>query len=159
MSPEQYYAWKMMIVGSVPEDLWPFFDNEDPGIFKAPETPTVAMIREGATRLNQLMDAERSHFFQLQTVYSHEMTRYHRYLAEGAKLRDRILSTISHSKQSELTQQDPVWDWLTTLENSTKPSDAQMADSVKKKHRVLMGAKYTEWPTGGPEKWIVEWLR
>ena len=44
-----------------------------------------------------------------------------------------------------------------SLQTSTKPTDAQMKDTTKAKHRILLGAKYMDWPTDGPDKWLMEW--
>jgi hypothetical protein len=32
-----------------------------------------------------------------------------------------------------------------------------MKDVTKSKHRSLMTAKFIDWPSGGPEKWLMEW--
>ena len=49
--------------------------------------------------------------------------------------------------------------WITSLQTSTKPTDAQMKDIVRARHRTLLGAKYVDWPTAGPEKWLTEWQK
>lgn len=159
VGPEQYHEWVTMIQGSVPRDLWPYVDPEDPGVFEAPEAPDFSTVHPGATELSQLSDAEKSQYFSLHTIYNHEMTRYHRFLSEEAKLRDKIIRTISATKRAQLKSEDEVWTWLKTLENSTKPSIQQMTSLVKARHRTLTGAKYNDWPTGGPGKWISEWQK
>ena len=46
-----------------------------------------------------------------------------------------------------------------SLQTSTKPMDAQMKDIMRARHRTLLGAKYVDWPTAGPEKWLTEWQK
>jgi len=53
----------------------------------------------------------------------------------------------------------PVRIWITNLHTSTKPTDAQMKDVVRARHRTLLVSKYVDWPTGGPDKWLTEWQK
>ena len=52
--PEHYHSWFTNIKGSVPEDLWKYFDPETTDEFNEPETITVATLPEGATGLREL---------------------------------------------------------------------------------------------------------
>ena len=40
-----------------------------------------------------------------------------------------------------------------------KPTDAQMTDLIWARYQILLGSKYTEWPSMGPEKWLTKWQR
>ena len=42
--------------------------------------------------------------------------------------------------------------WITNLQTSTRPTDAQMTDLIWARHRTLLGSKYIEWLSMGPEK-------
>ena len=87
------------------------------------------------------------------------MSQYQQFLAKEAKLCTRILSTISEAKKPQLQANKSVRTWITSLQTSTKLMDAQMKDIMRARHRTLLGAKYVEWPTAGPEKWLTEWQK
>jgi hypothetical protein len=157
--PEHYHAWFSAIQDSVPEDLWPYFDPEDDEEYEKPEPVLFSTIRAGATTLANLTAAERSQYATLRSVYNHDVTQYQRFLSEQAKLRTKIRNTVSETKKHQLQADESVRDWLTHLETSTKPTDAQMKDIIRVRHRTLLGAKYVDWPTAGPEKWITEWQK
>ena len=157
--PEHYHTWMSQAKGSVPEDLWRYFDPDTGNEFVEPDPVTVGTIKPGATSLTALNATERSLYTSLRSVYNYDMTQYQRYLSEGAKLRNKILTTVSDSKKSQLQADEPIRAWIANLRTSTKPSDAQMKDIVRSRHRTLLGAKYTDWPTGGPDKWLTDWQK
>jgi hypothetical protein len=66
--PEHYHIWFANIKGSVPEDLWKYFDPEATDEFNEPETITVATLQEGATGLQQLSAVDRTLYAQLRAV-------------------------------------------------------------------------------------------
>ena len=80
-------------------------------------------------------------------------------LANKSKLRQLIIGTVSEAKRSQLRHDGSVREWIKSLQASTKPTDTQIQGIVRARHRVMMGAKYMEWPTGGPHKWITEWQK
>jgi len=155
--PEHYHSWFSNIKGSVPEDLWKYFDPETTDEFNEPEAITVATLREGATGLQQLSATERTLYAQLRTIYNNELIQYQRYLNEKAKLRTRLLGTIPKQKRVLLPADEPIRQWISNLQIATKPSDAHMRDVTKAKHRSMMTTKFVDWPSGGPEKWLLEW--
>jgi hypothetical protein len=157
--PEQFHTWYLSIKGSVPEDLWTYFDPDSDEEFAQPEPVTFAAVRAGATSLANLTSAERSQYISLRTIYNHDVSQYQRFLSETAKLRNKILNTVPEAKRPQLKADESVRDWITNLQTSTMPTDTQMKDIVRARHRILMGAKYTEWPTLGPDKWLAEWQR
>jgi hypothetical protein len=159
--PDQYHSWFSSTKGSVPEDLWEYFnpDLKTPVEFAKPELITFSIVKEGATQLQQLSSADKTLFTQLRTIYNAELTQYQRFLSEQAKLRKLITSTVSEAKKSQLRPDKSVREWIKNLQASTKPTDNQMQDIVRARHRVMMGAKYMEWPSGGPDKWITEWQK
>jgi hypothetical protein len=157
--PEQFHTWFLSIKGSVPRDLWKYFDPETDDEFDEPEPVTLETIRQGVTSLTAFTSAERSQYTSLRTIYNHDVSQYQRFLSEEAKLRNKILNTVPESKKPQLQDDQDVRDWITNLQTSTKPTDTQMKDIVRARHRTLLGAKYVEWPTAGPEKWLTDWQK
>lgn len=155
--PEHYHSWFSNIKGSVPEDLWKYFDPETADEFNEPEAITVATLREGATGVRDLSATERTLYAQLRTVYNNELTQYQRYLNEKAKLRTKLLSTVPGQRRVLLPAEESVRQWISNLQVATKPSDTHMKDITKAKHRSMMTTKFVDWPSGGPEKWLLEW--
>jgi hypothetical protein len=43
---------------------------------------------------------------------------------------------------------------LRHLSESTRPSNSQMQELIRAKHRQKMTVKYSNWPIGGPQRWI-----
>jgi hypothetical protein len=157
--PDQYHTWLSAIKGSVPRDLWKYFDPDTASELLEPEPVTFEMIRPGATSIATLNTNERSQYTSLRSVYNYDMTQFQRLLSEEAKLRNKIMSTVSETKKPQLQADKPVRMWLANLQTSTKPTDAQMKDITRARHRTLMGAKYVDWPSGGPDKWLTEWQK
>ena len=155
--PEHYHIWFANIKGSVPEDLWRYFDPEVTDQFNEPANITVATLRHGATSIEQLTVGERTLYAQLRTVYTNELTQYQRYLNEKAKLRTKLLTTIPEEKQVLLPADESIREWISNIKLATKPSDTHMKDVTKSKHRLMMTAKFVEWPSTGPEKWLLGW--
>ncbi|KAN0075753.1 hypothetical protein V8E54_007023 [Elaphomyces granulatus] len=85
--PEHYHS---DIKGSVPEDLWKYFDPET-----ADEYVTV---QPEATSLQQL-------YAQLRTIYNNDVSQYQRYLGEKAKLRNKLFNTVPRESSSQPTNQ------------------------------------------------------
>jgi hypothetical protein len=157
--PETYHAWYAMINATIPRDLWKYVDPETENEFEEPEEITFDSVRPGATTLRELTAAEKTQYANLRNVYKNDITQYQRYLSEEAKLRTKILSTIAEAKRSMLRAETSVRTWISNLQTATKPTNAQMKTIVRARHRILLGTKYIEWPTGGPEKWTTEWQR
>jgi hypothetical protein len=157
--PDQYHSWFSSTKGSVPDDLWGYFDPESSTEFPAPEPVTVSTVKEGAQYLQQLSSTEKTLFTQLRSLYNSELTQYQRFLSEQAKLRKLITVTVSEAKRSQLQPEKSVREWIESLQASTKPTDTQMQDIVRARHRVMLGAKYVDWPTDGPDKWVTEWQK
>ena len=156
-SPEHYHIWFANIKGSVPEDLWKYFDPEATDEYNEPANITVATLRHEATSIEQLTTGERTLYAQLRTVYSNELTQYQRYLNEKAKLRTKLLTTIPEEKRVLLPADESIREWISNIKLATKPSDTHMKDVTKSKHRSMMTAKFVEWPSAGPEKWLLGW--
>ncbi|KAN0076521.1 hypothetical protein V8E54_006663 [Elaphomyces granulatus] len=144
--PENYHSWFSNIKGSVPEDLWKI----------EPEPVTVATIRPEATTLQQLTATERLLYAQFRTNYNHDVSRYHRYLTKKAKLRTKLFNTVPEQKRFLLSDDDRN---LANIKHATKPIDAHMKDVIKSKHRLIMTAKFLDWPSVGPDKWLLEWQK
>jgi hypothetical protein len=157
--PEHYHIWFANIQGSVPEDLWKYFDPEATDEFNEPANITVATLRQGATSIEQLTAADRTLYTQLRTGYNIELTQYQRYLNEKAKLRTKLLTTIPEEKMVLLPAGESIREWISNITLATKPSDTHMKDVTKSKHRSMMTAKFVEWPSAGPEKWLLGWLK
>ncbi|KAN0077502.1 hypothetical protein V8E54_005806 [Elaphomyces granulatus] len=49
--PEHYHSWFSNIKGSVPEDLWRYFDPETADEYIEPQAVTFATVRPEATTL------------------------------------------------------------------------------------------------------------
>jgi hypothetical protein len=77
-------------------------------------------------------------------------------LSEEAKLRQRIMNSISESKKPQLQAEESTREWLSHLAESTKPSNSQMQEMIRSKHRVKMSTKHSDWPAGGTQKWITD---
>lgn len=158
--PENYHSWFSNIKGSVPEDLWKYFDPETDDLeYVEPEPVTVATIRPEATTLQQLTATDRSLYAQFRTNYNQDVSRYHRYLSEKAKLRTKLFNTIPEQKRILLSDDESIKQWIVNIKLATKPSDTHMKDVTKSKHRSLMTAKFLDWPNVGPDKWLLEWQR
>ncbi|KAN0076218.1 hypothetical protein V8E54_006360 [Elaphomyces granulatus] len=156
--PENYHSWFSNIKGSVPKDLWRYFDPASVDDYNPePEPVTVATLRPGATSLQQLSAAERTLFAQLRTVYNAELSHYHRYLSEEAKLRNKLINTVPEAKRVLLPDEESIRQWISSLQAAAKPSDVHMKDFTKAKHRSMMTGKFVDWPSVGPEKWLSEW--
>ena len=157
--PDQFHSWFSSMKGSVPEDLWKYFDPKTSTAFPTPEPVTISTVKDGAESLQQLSSAEKTLYTQLRTLYNTEVTQHQRFLSEQAKLRKSIIGTVSEAKRSQLLPDISVREWIRRLQTSTMPTDSQMKDTVRARHRVMMGAKYVDWPTGGPDKWVTEWQK
>jgi hypothetical protein len=157
--PETYHDWFSMITGSFPKDLWKYVDPERDNEFEIPEAPTFDQIREGAESFRDLNAGERTQWSNLKSSFKHEESNYHRYLSEETKLRNRIFSTVGEAKRSLLRADKTLRSWIVNIQTASKPTDDQMKDHIRTRHRSLLGSKYTEWPKAGPEKWLTEWLR
>ncbi|KAN0067063.1 hypothetical protein V8E54_014849 [Elaphomyces granulatus] len=157
--PNQYHSWFSSTQGTVPNDLWVYFNPETTTEFPAPEPVTFSDVKEGAQSLQQLTTTEKTLFSQLRTLYNAELAQYQRFLSEQAKLRKLITSTVSEAKRSQLRPEKLVREWIRSLRASTKPTDTQMQDIVRARHRVMMGVKYVDWPADGPDKWVNEWQK
>jgi hypothetical protein len=156
-SPEKFHLWFSQTKGSIPADLWKYFNPETSVEFIIPEPVTFSTIKEGAQSLQQLTSSEKTLFTQLRTLYNTDLAQYQRFLSEEAKLRNRVSSTVSQAKKTQLLPDETVREWIKALQTSTKPTDVHMQAIVKAKHRAMMGAKYLEWPTDGPDQWIEKW--
>ena len=69
------------------------------------------------------------------------------------------MNSVADAKKPQLRAEEPTREWLTHLAESTKPTDSQMREFIRAKHRHSMTVKFSDWPSGGPQKWISEWLR
>jgi hypothetical protein len=157
--PESYDAWFSLTKKSVPRDLWVYFDPETSTEYVSPEVVTFSSVKVGAQSFHQLSSTERTQFTQLRTLYNGELSQYHRFLSEEAKLQKWLANTVSEAKRTQLRPDKSARDCIKSLQASTKPTDAHMQDLVKARHRVMMGAKYQDWPTVGPDKWILDWQK
>jgi hypothetical protein len=158
-NPYTYSTWFAKIQGSVPRDLWKYFSPDHEDELREPESVTIGDIKDGARTLQDLSSTEKTIFAQLRAIYSQELTQYQRLLSEEAKLRERILKSVGDTKKSQLRADESIREWLCHLAESTKPTDSQMQEMIRSKHRVRMSLKYSEWPSGGPQKWISEWQK
>jgi hypothetical protein len=157
--PDKYHAWFSETKGSVPEDLWEYFDPEASSEFIKPQPVTFSTVKEGAQSLQQLTAAEKTLFTQLRALYNSDLAQYQRFLSEQAKLRNRISGTVSQTQKSQLLPSETVREWIKDLQTSTRPTDAQMQAIVRARHRAMMGTKYVEWPTDGPDQWVAKWKK
>jgi hypothetical protein len=155
--PENYHSWFANTKGSVPEDLWKYFNPENTDEYTKPEPITIVTLQPEATTLSQLSATNRTLYAQLRTIYNNELSQYHRYLTEKAKLRTKLLNTVPEAKRVLLPAEESIREWISNLKLATKPSDTHMKDVTKSKHRSLMTAKFIDWPSDGPEKWLMEW--
>jgi hypothetical protein len=154
---EHYHSWFSNIKGSVPEDLWKYFDPETADEYTEPEVVTVATLRPQATSLQQLSTVDRTLYTQLRTIYNNDVSQYQRYLGEKAKLRIKLLNTVPEAKRVLLPADESIRKWISNLQVATKPSDVHMKNITKAKHRSMMTTKFIDWLSVGPEKWLSEW--
>src|SRR2546421_2680748 len=110
--PELFHTWFSTVKGSVPRDLWKYFNPDTADEFDEPEPITFGSVRQGATTLAALTAAERSQYTSLRSVYNFDMSQYQRFLSEEVKLHNRILSTVPEAKKPQLRADKPVRDWL-----------------------------------------------
>jgi hypothetical protein len=104
--PYTYFTWFAKIKGSVPRDLWKYFDPEQQDELEQPEPVTIDQVREGANTLHELTAPEKTIFSQLRSIYTQELTQFYRLLSEEAKLREKIMSSVSESKKSQLRAEE-----------------------------------------------------
>jgi len=142
--PFTYFTWFAKIQGSVPKDLWKYFDPDQQVELQEPETTTVDQVRDGANSLHDLTAAEKTIFTQLRSIYTQDLAQYQRMLTQEALLRERIINSVTNSKRSLLQAGDSTREWLDHLAESTKPSDSQMQEMIRSKHRVKMSIKYSD---------------
>jgi hypothetical protein len=67
------------------------------------------------------------------------------------------MNSIADAKKSQLMADETTREWLSHLAESTKSTDSRMQELIRAKHRRKMTVKYSDWPNGGPQKWIAEW--
>jgi hypothetical protein len=79
--PYHYHTWFAKIQGSVPKDLWKYFDFERNDEFHQPEPVKFDRIREGAQNLTGAKTISEL-------------------LKEEAKLRERVMNSNSDTKES-----------------------------------------------------------
>ena len=109
--PEHYYSWFSNIKGSVPEDLWKYFDPETTDKYTELEVVTVATLQPEATSLQQLSTVDRTLYAQLRTIYNNDVSQYQRYLGEKAKLRTKLLNTVPEAKRVLLPADESISNW------------------------------------------------
>ena len=139
-----YFTWYAKIKGSVPKDLWRYFDPEQQDELEHLEQVTISHVKENAVTLHELSAAEKSIFSQLRAIYNQDLTQYHRMLSQEAKLRERIMNSVSDSKKSQLLADKSPREWLNHLAESTKPTNSQMQEMIRSKYQVKMSVKHTE---------------
>ena len=142
--PFTYFTWYAKIKGSVPKDLWRYFDPEQQDELEHLEQVTISHVKENAVTLHELSAAEKSIFSQLRAIYNQDLTQYHRMLSQEAKLRERIMNSVSDSKKSQLLADKSPREWLNHLAESTKPTNSQMQEMIRSKYQVKMSVKHTE---------------
>jgi hypothetical protein len=153
-NPYTYSTWFSKIQGSVPRDLWRYFNPDQQDEPREPVPVNIGDIKNGAQAFQELSSTERTIFAQLRTIYSQELTQYQRFLPEEAKLRERIMNSVADTKKSQLRAEESTRKWLSHLAGSNKPSNSQMQEMIRSKHRAKMIIKYSNWPSSGPQKWI-----
>jgi hypothetical protein len=152
--PETYHEWYSMINGSFPTDIWQYVDPESEAVYPKPVGPNFSQAKDGATSYKELSAAERTHWATLLSSHKHDEIKYQRYLLEETKLRSKILSSVGEARWSQLQTGKSIREWLRCIQTSTKPMAAQMRDLMKARHRDILGSKFVDWPTAGPEKWM-----
>jgi hypothetical protein len=73
--PDQFHTWFSSVKGSVPRDLWKYFDPDTADEFLEPEPVTFESIKAGARSLAALNSTERSQYTSLQTLYNYDTTQ------------------------------------------------------------------------------------
>jgi hypothetical protein len=132
--PYTYFIWFVKIRSSVPEDLWQYFNPEREDEMAYPQMPVLNEIRDGATTLQILNQSEKATYTYLRSIFNHELMQYQRFLAEKAKLRERIMISVSDSKQFQLPAEESIQQWLEHLAELTRSSDYQMQEMIRAKH-------------------------
>ena len=99
-NPYTFFTWFAKIQGLVPRDLWRFFDPDQQDESEEPVQTTIRQLRDGATTLQELSATDKTIFTQLRTIYTQELTQYHRLLSKESKLREQILNSVADSKKS-----------------------------------------------------------
>ena len=155
--PETYHKWYALMISSFPRDLWRFVDPESEAEFPTPEAPTFDQVKENAMSFKDLNAAERAQWANMKSEFKQDETNFQRFLQEESKLRTKIFGSVGEERRSLLRAGEPLREWIRSLQTTSIPTDAQMIDLVKTRHRNLMGSKYVDWPTAGPEKWVTEW--
>lgn len=157
--PDTYHAWYAMIKTSVVKDLWKYVDPESAEEYEEPEEVTFDMVKEGARTLRELSNPEKTIYLNLRSDAKTDRLQYQRYLTEETKVRGKIMSTTTMATKALLQEDKSVRRWIISLQSAMKPTDSQMTDIIRARHRKVVGSKFIAWPMGGPYKWLDEWQK
>ena len=136
-----------------------YFDPNEEVVYEKPSPFTFADVRPGATALTDLTATEKTVYAQLKTAYKDDLAQYQRYLKEQARLRTELMRTVSDTKKDMLELELTTREWMKALQTTTKPTDSKIEDLISARHRIFTSVKYTDWPSGGPDKWLSEWQK
>ena len=88
------------------------------------------MVRAGAISLRELTAVEKNIYIGLKAIHKTNVQQYQRYLTEIAQLWSKILTTIAKEKRAMLQADKTIRVWITNLQTSTRPTNAQMTDLI-----------------------------
>jgi tRNA A37 N6-isopentenylltransferase MiaA len=88
------------------------------------------MARVGAMSLRELTAVEKNIYIGLKAIHKTDVQQYQRYLTEIAQLWSKILTTIAKEKRAMLQADKTIRVWITNLQTSTRPTNAQMTNLI-----------------------------
>ena len=124
-----------------------------------PVPVTIKDVNPDANTFLDLTGTQKTILHQASTTYNSGFTRYQRYTKAKTTLLGMIRETVPQAylpRTFDDRASNPRW-LLRGLQTSVKPHDTHMRSLVFEKHRRLVGQKFTDWPAGEPEKWLMDW--
>jgi hypothetical protein len=103
---------------------------------------TFDMVKEGARTLRELSNPEKMIYLNLRSDAKTDRLQYQRYLTEETKVRGKIMSTTTMVTKALLQEDKSVQQWIVSLQSATKPTDGQMTDIIRARHRKVVGSKF-----------------
>ena len=151
--PSTFDQWYDNIRGSVPENLWRYFNTESDDVYDEPIAP-VRPVNEPPPDQNEAPQSRKARadrnkdameiFYKEFGIHEFERRKWAKYLDVEAELRDRIQATVAHQKKAKLRATLTVRDWLTDLKALTALPLRKIKQNIQFEYRRLMDVGLAE---------------
>lgn len=155
-----FYRWFRALKNHVRADLWTYFDPDSNRVYEEPEPPKCSSVKKGAIGIEDFDTSELKLWLEFQILYDRQLERYQRYLEERTTLTRLIWASVPNYRipaPVKEEQDTPRW-ILQKLQCSMKPDEFEMDVHMSETYYDFIDTKHSEWPDGGPKKWLEEWL-